>query len=88
MLTNNFLLCYNQLEVVKGGVYLLGHIIFVLRHNLSLSQAGLAARCNVTQQFVQQIESGKRTPSLKVAKRIAAALGVTVDYLIGEKKAG
>lgn len=65
----------------------MGHIIFVLRHTLSLSQADLAARCNVTQQFVQQIEAGKRTPSLKVAKRIAAALGVTVDYLIGEKKA-
>lgn len=62
----------------------MGHIIFVLRHNLSLSQADLAARCNVTQQFVQQIEAGKRTPSLKVAKRIAAALGVTVDELIGK----
>ena len=60
----------------------MGGTIYALRHNLTLSQAQLAKKCNVTQQFIQQIENGKRTPSLKVAERIAQALGVTVDELI------
>ena len=58
-----------------------------IRHNLKLSQSDLAARCGVTQQFIQQIEKGKKYPSVKVLKRIAKALGVTVDQLL-EKKAG
>ena len=64
----------------------MGGTIYVLRHNLTLSQAQLAKKCNVTQQFIQQIENGKRTPSLKVAERIAQALGVTVDDLIKSDK--
>lgn len=60
--------------------------VFKLRVNKKLSQAELAKKIHVTQQFIQQLESGKRTPSLKVAKRLAEALGVTVDDLI--KKAG
>ena len=65
---------------------MLENTIYTLRHNLTLSQAQLAAKCNVTQQFIQQIENGKRTPSLRTAKRIAQALGVTVDDLIKSDK--
>ena len=65
----------------------MGAIVFALRRNLSLSQAELAARCGVTQQFIQRLEAGKVNPSIKTAAKLAAALGVTVDELIGEKKA-
>ena len=59
--------------------------LYALRRNQSLSQAELAAKCHITQQFIQQIENGKRMPSLPVAKRIADALSVTVDELIGDE---
>ena len=65
----------------------MGQIIYALRCNLSLSQAELAAKCNVTQQFIQMIETGKRSPSLKLAKRIADVLGVSLDELTSDKKA-
>ena len=60
-------------------------IVFTLRNNLGLSQKELADRCHVTQQFIQRIEKGKVNPSLKTASRIASALGVTVDELIGKE---
>ena len=56
--------------------------IFTLRNNQKLSQADLAQKCGVTQQYIQMVESGKRTPALKTALKLAAALGVTVDELI------
>ena len=62
----------------------MGAIIYALRRNLSLSQAELAARCGVTQQFIQRLEAGKVNPSIKTARKLAAALGVTVDELIGK----
>ena len=61
----------------------MGESISELRRNQKLSQSELARKCHVTQQFIQQIETGKRTPSLRVAFRLATALGVTVDALIG-----
>ena len=64
--------------------------LYALRRNKSLSQSELAEKCHCSQQFIQMVETGKRTPSLYVAKRIAAALGVTVDELIvsDKQKAG
>jgi len=62
----------------------LGEIIFTLRHNLKLSQSALAAQCGVTQQFIQRIEKGHVNPSLRTVRKIADALGVTVDELIGK----
>jgi transcriptional regulator with XRE-family HTH domain len=52
-----------------------------------LSQLELATACGVTQQFIQAIEKGLRTPSLRTARKLAAALGVTVDELIGKEEA-
>ena len=66
----------------------MGEMVFTLRRNLKLSQTELAKACGVTQQFIQSIEKGIRTPSLRTAKRLAAALGVTVSELLGEEKAG
>jgi transcriptional regulator with XRE-family HTH domain len=61
-----------------------GDIIFAKRNNLKLSQRELAQRCGVTQQFIQRIEKGRAMPSLRVAKKLAAALGCTVEELTGD----
>lgn len=71
---------------MKGGLEL-SNIIFALRHNLGLSQKELAEKCKVSQQFIQKVESGKANPSLKTAIKMASALGVTVDELIGKEDA-
>ena len=63
----------------------MGTKIFTLRRNLSLSQAELAARCGVTQQFIQRLEAGNVNPSIQTARKLADVLGVTVDELIREE---
>lgn len=60
------------------------NIISTLRRNKKLNQAELAKKCGITQQHIQLIEAGKRLPSIKVAEKLAAALGVTIDELIGK----
>lgn len=56
--------------------------VYALRNNLKLSQAELAKQCGVTQQFIQLLERGKRSPSIKTAEKLAAVLGVTLDELV------
>jgi transcriptional regulator with XRE-family HTH domain len=77
-------LCYNKPEVVRREVQGLGYNIFTLRNNLRLTQEELAQKCGVTQQFIQMLENGKKNPSVSTLKKLAAALGVTVDELIGK----
>ena len=62
----------------------MGYNIFTLRNNLRLTQEELAQKCGVTQQFIQMLEKGKKNPSVSTLKKLAAALGVTVDELIGK----
>ncbi|WP_371378330.1 helix-turn-helix domain-containing protein [Sporomusa aerivorans] len=45
----------------------------------------LAKRSDVSQSHISDIIHGKKQPTLPVAKRIADALGVTIDDLIGDK---
>jgi len=44
-----------------------------------LTQADLAAAVGVTRQTIIAIEQGRYSPSLEMAFRIAAALGVSLD---------
>ena len=52
----------------------------------NLSQDRLASAVGVTQRYIGFIEAGDRTPSLKVAKKIADVLGSTVDDIFLPKK--
>lgn len=54
-----------------------------LREQLSWTQAELAVIAGLAVITVRQIETGKRSPSLTTASKLAAALGVTVDALTG-----
>ncbi|MGN8037642.1 helix-turn-helix domain-containing protein [Chitinophaga sp. 22321] len=48
------------------------------------SQTDLAVESNVSREIIGKYERGDATPSIDFAKRIADALGVSLDYLVGE----
>jgi putative molybdopterin biosynthesis protein len=54
------------------------------REQVKLSQQDLAAAAGVSRQALGAIESGRSSPSVDVALRIASALGVAVEALFGE----
>ena len=56
------------------------------REAANLSQDQLASAVGVTQRYIGFIEAGDRTPSLKVAKKIADVLNSTVDDIFLPKK--
>jgi transcriptional regulator with XRE-family HTH domain len=60
-----------------------GQNIRYFRHAKNLTQVELASKVGVAPPYISQIESGIRLPSLKVARRIAEALGLDVTVLLG-----
>ena len=65
----------------------MGETIYAWRCNLHLSQEALAEMCGVSQQMISFLESNQRTPSLKLAKRLASVFGITIDKLISNEPA-
>jgi transcriptional regulator with XRE-family HTH domain len=61
----------------------IGQNIRYFRHAKNLTQVELAAKVTVAPPYISQLESGIRLPSLKVARRMADALGVDVTVLLG-----
>lgn len=55
--------------------------IKILRKRLGWSQEMLAERTGVSAPYITQIEVGKRTPSLDIVEKLAAALGVEYKTL-------
>lgn len=52
--------------------------------DLGVNQAKLARSAGITPAALSQILSKDRTPSSEVLIKIAKALGVSVDYLVGK----
>ena len=52
-----------------------------VRIKKGLRQSDLAKRVGVFQSEISEIETGERKPSVYLAKRIARALGVSLDEL-------
>jgi putative transcriptional regulator len=52
-----------------------------VRRQRGLRQVDLARMVGVFQSEISEIECGKRIPSVYLAKRIARALGVSIDDL-------
>lgn len=52
-----------------------------LRIMQGLTQKNLAERVCISRANLTNIENGRRTPSMKTARKIAAALGCTIDEL-------
>lgn len=53
------------------------------RESKSLSQTDLADRSGLQPSAISHFETGKRAPSFENLKRLADALAVSVDYLLG-----
>ena len=58
-----------------------------VRKKAGLTQSQLSAKANVHRTIISRCEEGVNMPSVKTLCKIATALNVTVDELIG-KKAG
>lgn len=56
-----------------------------IREKQNLSQQALAKRAGVAQSSIHYIESGVKSPTLKVLLKLASALGVSVADLLGEE---
>jgi len=61
----------------------IGRRIREVRKKLGLNQAKLATEAEITPSAISQIEAGDRTPSTTTLRRLAAALQVSTDYLLG-----
>jgi transcriptional regulator with XRE-family HTH domain len=53
------------------------------REKKELTQSQLAERAGLQSSAISHFEAGRRSPSFDNLKRLADALGVTIDYLIG-----
>jgi transcriptional regulator with XRE-family HTH domain len=62
----------------------IGSIISQLRDKNSFSQSDLAEKSNVSRVMIGKYERGEAIPSIDAAKKIADALGVSLDFLVGE----
>ena len=59
----------------------LGNRIRKLRSQAGLTQAQLAERVDISDEFLSRMERGLKSPSLETAERIADALGITMSEL-------
>lgn len=59
-----------------------------MRERENLSQEEISKAVNITQASYSNIENGKRTPSVPVAKKIAAVLGFDWTRFYDEVEAG
>ncbi len=57
--------------------------IRVWRDHRGLTAAALADKAEIAQAFLSQIETGKREGTVETLRKIAAALGVTLDDIVG-----
>lgn len=62
-----------------------GENVRTRRKERGLTQAQLASALSVTQPYVAQIESGKRSTALEMLAPLADALGTTPDALLTPK---
>lgn len=59
-------------------------VITDLRKEKDWSQADLASKTGISQVMVGKYERGDASPSIEVAKKIADAFEVSLDFLVGE----
>lgn len=64
----------------------IGHKITELRKQKTLSQADFAKAVGVSREMIGRYERDEVMPSIEVAKKIADALEVSLDYLAGNAK--
>src|ERR671912_756215 len=70
-------------EVGKAHLERLGRIIREQRTLAEMSLRELAARTNVSNPYLSQIERGLHEPSVRVLRSIAKALNMSAETLLG-----
>ena len=60
----------------------LGNRVRARRHDLGLTQAGLAFRAEVHYSYVGSLETGARNPSIDLISRLAKALEIDLGTLL------
>lgn len=63
----------------------IGNRIKEIRQSLKYTQLQLAKLAGLTPAAICQYESGSRKPTIEAAQKIASALSVSVETLIGEE---
>ncbi|MCA1972092.1 MAG: helix-turn-helix domain-containing protein [Caenispirillum sp.] len=64
--------------------YLAGESLVTLwREDRGLTQRALAASAGISPGMLNEIEKGKKTPSLHTARALSQALGIGIDDLFG-----
>ena len=65
-----------------------GKVIKIKRIEKDLKVKELASKVEITEQYMSNIEHGKRNPSLKLLKKLAKELGCSVYEFIEEQNKG
>lgn len=60
--------------------------ILMLRKQRGWSQPALGKQIGTSGAIIGRYERGEITPSIEVAKKLADAFGVTLDYLVDDKE--
>ncbi|HEY7885306.1 MAG TPA: helix-turn-helix transcriptional regulator [Cellvibrionaceae bacterium] len=63
-----------------------GNRLLSLRREQGWSQPELSKKIGTSGAIIGRYERGEITPSIEVAKKLADVFGVTLDYLIDDKK--
>lgn len=63
-----------------------GKRLRALREAGGKSQGDLADKAGLSRTYLNQLEAGKRDPSLSTLSRLAKALGVELEALVGAEK--
>lgn len=72
-------------KIREGGkdMAIVGDRIRECRESKGLSKTDLSEKTGLTIAAISQFESGERAPSMESLKKLADALEISVDYLIG-----
>lgn len=63
-----------------------GNRLLTLRKQRGWAQPELGKQVGTSGAIIGRYERGEITPSIEVAKKLADAFGVTLDYLVGDKE--
>jgi len=66
----------------------IGRKIAELRKEKNWSQTDLAKAVEVSRDIIGKYERGEHSPSIEIATKLAEALEVSVDYLLGKERFG
>lgn len=61
---------------------LVGYNLRRIRSDKGVTQEGLSAKASISQQYISELESGKRNPSITLLAQLAQALGVSHVELV------